>query len=107
MTDAKDNPYAHIADDTFAAAPRRDPELVKRILEDPRMHDHKDGFESCIQCGVCTSGCPAARFTEYSPRETARRALDGDPRCSRTTRSGTATTATPARAAARATTASR
>jgi heterodisulfide reductase subunit C len=78
MTDAKDNPYAHIADDTFAAAPRRDPELVKRILEDPRMHDHKDGFQSCIQCGVCTSGCPAARFTEYSPRETARRALDGD-----------------------------
>ena len=82
MTDPKkpgaDNPYAHIADDTFAAAPRRDPELVKRILEDPRMHDHKDGFQSCIQCGVCTSGCPAARFTEYSPRETARRALDGD-----------------------------
>jgi heterodisulfide reductase subunit C1 len=78
MTDAKDNPYAHIADDTFAAAPRRDPELVTRILEDPRMHDHKDGFQSCIQCGVCTSGCPAARFTAYSPRETARRALDGD-----------------------------
>ena len=42
------------------------------------MHDHKDGFQSCIQCGVCTSGCPAARFTEYSPREAARRALDGD-----------------------------
>ena len=74
-----DNPYAHIADDTFAATPRRDPELVKRILEDPRMHDHKDGFQSCIQCGVCTSGCPAARFTDYSPREVARRALDGDP----------------------------
>jgi len=79
MTDRKDSPYAHIADDTFAAAPRRNPELIRRILEDPRMHDHKDGFESCIQCGVCTSGCPAARFTEYSPRETARRALDGDP----------------------------
>jgi heterodisulfide reductase subunit C1 len=42
------------------------------------MHDHKDGFQSCIQCGICTSGCPAARFTEYSPRETARRALEGD-----------------------------
>jgi len=67
-----------IADDRFAATPRRDPELVRRILEDPRMHDHKDGFESCIQCGVCTSGCPAARFTDYSPRETARRALEGD-----------------------------
>jgi len=80
MTDDKraDNPYAHIADDAFAATPKRDPELVKHILEDPRMHDHKDGFQSCIQCGVCTSGCPAARFTAYSPREVARRALDGD-----------------------------
>ena len=67
MADDKraDNPYAHVADDAFAATPRRDPELVKRILDDPRMHDHKDGFQSCIQCGVCTSGCPAARFTEY------------------------------------------
>ena len=43
------------------------------------MHDHKEGFESCIQCGICTSGCPAARFTEYVPREIARRALEGDP----------------------------
>ena len=71
------------------------------------MHDHKDGFESCIQCGVCTSGCPAARFTEYSPRETARRALDGDVTLLEDDASGTATTATRARAAARATTASR
>ena len=72
------NPYAVIAEDTFASAPRRDPGLVRRILDDPRMHDHRDGFLSCIQCGVCTSGCPAARFTEYAPREIARRALDGD-----------------------------
>ena len=43
------------------------------------MHDHRDGFLSCLQCGVCTSGCPAARFTEYSPREIARRASEGDP----------------------------
>jgi heterodisulfide reductase subunit C len=28
---------------------------------------------------VCTSGCPAARFTEYTPREIARRAYEGDP----------------------------
>jgi heterodisulfide reductase subunit C len=76
--DAPVNPYAIIAEDTFAAAPRRDPGLVERILSDPRMHDHRDGFQSCIQCGVCTSGCPAARFTEYVPREIARRALDGD-----------------------------
>lgn len=75
---AEVNPYAVIAEDAFAAAPRRDPELVRRILDDPRMHDHREGFLSCIQCGVCTSSCPAARFTEYVPREVARRALDGD-----------------------------
>ena len=72
------NPYAVIADSSFAQGPRRNPELVQLILDDPRMHDHREGFRSCIQCGICTSGCPAARFTEYSPRETARRALEGD-----------------------------
>ncbi len=72
------NPYAVIADNSFAQAPRRNPDLVQRILDDPRMHDHREGFRSCIQCGICTSGCPAARFTDYSPREIARRALDGD-----------------------------
>ncbi len=71
-------PHTLIAENSFTSAPRRDPEIVRRILEDPRMHDHRDGFQSCIQCGICTSGCPAARFTEYSPRETARRALEGD-----------------------------
>jgi heterodisulfide reductase subunit C len=72
------NPYSMIADNAFGERSAGRKDLVERILNDPRMHDHKDGFESCIQCGVCTSGCPAARFTEYSPRETARRALDGD-----------------------------
>jgi heterodisulfide reductase subunit C len=72
------NPYSMIADNAFAERSTGHQDLVERILNDSRMHDHKDGFESCIQCGVCTSGCPAARFTEYSPRETARRALDGD-----------------------------
>jgi heterodisulfide reductase subunit C len=72
------NPYSKIADNAFGERSTGRKDLVERILNDPRMHDHKDGFESCIQCGVCTSGCPAARFTEYSPRETARRALEGD-----------------------------
>ena len=52
--------------------------LVERILADPRMHAHREGFLSCNQCGICTSGCPAARFSDYSPREVARRALEGD-----------------------------
>lgn len=76
--DTATNPYAVIAESEFAHAPKRDPELVKAILEDPRMYDHRDGFQSCIQCGICTSGCPAARFTDYVPREIARRALEGD-----------------------------
>jgi len=85
MTDRKkpagvsaDNPYAVIADSAFAERPHAHGDLLERIMADPRMHDHLDGFESCIQCGICTSACPAARFTEYSPRETARRALEGD-----------------------------
>jgi heterodisulfide reductase subunit C1 len=75
---AADSPFAAIADSAFGDRPAAHSELVQRIMDDPRMHDHLEGFESCIQCGICTSACPAARFTEYSPRETARRALDGD-----------------------------
>jgi heterodisulfide reductase subunit C len=80
MTEAAPtNPFTDIAASSFAqASEQRDPRLVETILADPRMHDHKDGFQSCIQCGICTSACPAARFTDYSPREVARRALDGD-----------------------------
>jgi heterodisulfide reductase subunit C len=73
------NPYAVIAQNAFSPRPPGRADLVERILNDPRMHDHRDGFLSCLQCGICTSGCPAARFTAYNPREIARRALDGDP----------------------------
>jgi heterodisulfide reductase subunit C len=72
------NPYATIARNVFVEEPPL-PDLVQRILSDPRMHDHTGGFLSCLQCGICTSGCPAARFADYSPREIARRARDGDP----------------------------
>jgi heterodisulfide reductase subunit C len=78
-SETKTNPYSVIADNSFSERPLARQELVDRIVNDPRMHDHKEGFFSCIQCGICTSGCPAARFTEYSPREIARRALEGDP----------------------------
>jgi len=72
------NPYASPTGEAFHPRPEKRRELTEAILSDPRMHDHTDGFLSCIQCGICTSGCPAARFTDYSPREIARRALDGD-----------------------------
>ncbi len=73
------NPYAVIAESAFHERPQARVDLVERIVNDPRMHDHVEGFLSCLQCGVCTSGCPAARFTDYSPREIARRAYEGDP----------------------------
>jgi heterodisulfide reductase subunit C len=72
------NPYTTITESVFRA-PTTLPELTLRILADPRMHDHREGFLSCMQCGICTSVCPAARFADYSPREISRRALDGDP----------------------------
>jgi heterodisulfide reductase subunit C len=74
----RNNPYAAPADNAFRPRSAERKDIVSMILEDPRMVGHTDGFQSCIQCGICTSGCPAARFTDYSPREIARRALDGD-----------------------------
>lgn len=73
------NPYSVIAESMFVEPGADRSDLVERIVSDPRMHDHVDGFLSCMQCGICTSACPAARFGDYSPREVARRALDGDP----------------------------
>jgi heterodisulfide reductase subunit C1 len=82
MNDGKRQPdagsYADIPGPEFTAHSPSHRDLVDRITNDPRMHDHRDGFQSCIQCGICTSGCPAARFTDYVPREIARRARDGD-----------------------------
>jgi len=77
--DARANPYSFITDSAFSERPEAHNDLFERIINDPRMHDHVDGFLSCIQCGICTSGCPAARFSDFSPREIARRALEGDP----------------------------
>ena len=76
---AQANPYSVIAESNFHEPPPAHRELAARIANDPRMHDHVEGFLSCMQCGICTSACPAARFGDYSPREIARRALDGDP----------------------------
>jgi len=73
------NPYAVIANNSFTPRPQARTDLVERLLNDPRMHEHREGFLSCLQCGVCTSSCPAARFTNYIPRDIARRALEGDP----------------------------
>jgi heterodisulfide reductase subunit C len=77
--DRPSNPYATLAANAFASPAGDDSGLLARILSDPRMHHHAAGLLSCLQCGICTSGCPAARFGDFSPREISRRALLGDP----------------------------
>lgn len=39
--------------------------LKEELLKDIRF---VEGLNSCINCGVCTAICPAARFYEYDPR---------------------------------------
>jgi heterodisulfide reductase subunit C1 len=36
------------------------------------------GLDRCIQCGACTASCPAARFTDYSPRLIVKKVLEND-----------------------------
>ncbi|BBG23495.1 4Fe-4S dicluster domain-containing protein [Sulfuracidifex tepidarius] len=36
------------------------------VKEDFRFNDYLRG---CLNCGVCTSGCPAAKFYDFGPRE--------------------------------------
>ncbi len=52
-------------------------EFAEDILND--LKASKDlGILKCIQCGMCTSVCPAARHTDYDPREIVKRVLDKD-----------------------------
>ena len=37
-----------------------------------------DGVLKCVQCGMCTSTCPAARHSDYNPRDIIERVLNGD-----------------------------
>ncbi|MPM59698.1 hypothetical protein SDC9_106544 [bioreactor metagenome] len=36
------------------------------------------GLDRCMQCGACTASCPAARFTDYSPRQIVKKVLEND-----------------------------
>lgn len=52
-------------------------ELAESIKKDLKASDNL-GILKCIQCGMCTSVCPAARHTDYDPREIVKRVLDND-----------------------------
>lgn len=49
-------------------------ETAKKSLRTPASL----GLDRCIQCGACTASCPAARFTNYSPRHIVKKVLEND-----------------------------
>ena len=52
-------------------------DFAKAIIEDIKFS--KDlGVLKCVQCGMCTSTCPAARHSNYNPRDMIERVLEGD-----------------------------
>jgi len=51
--------------------------LAEIIIKDLKASENL-GILKCIQCGMCTSVCPAARHTDYDPRGIVKRVLDKD-----------------------------
>ncbi len=52
-------------------------ELAESIIND-LIASEELGLLKCIQCGMCTSVCPAARHSDYDSREIVKRVLDKD-----------------------------
>ncbi len=50
-------------------------QMFTEFRQDPRHHEFVLG---CLNCGECTTGCPAARFYDFSPREMLQIAQTGD-----------------------------
>ncbi|MEO0158288.1 MAG: 4Fe-4S dicluster domain-containing protein [candidate division WOR-3 bacterium] len=57
---------------------KADGEVVKKIAaefyQDFRLHEF---FHACINCGNCTSRCPAFRFADFSPRVVVQKVMHG------------------------------
>lgn len=52
-------------------------DFAEEIINDVK-NSKDEGVLKCVQCGMCTSTCPAARHSDYNPREIIERVLDGD-----------------------------
>ena len=52
-------------------------DLAHKILNDIKAPSDL-GLLRCVQCGLCTSMCPASRHSEYDAREIIKRVLDND-----------------------------
>lgn len=51
--------------------------LAHKVLKDIKAPADL-GLLRCVQCGLCTSMCPASRHSEYDAREIIKRVLDND-----------------------------
>ncbi|MCQ2972321.1 MAG: 4Fe-4S dicluster domain-containing protein [archaeon] len=51
--------------------------LAEDIINDIKFSKEK-GLLKCVQCGMCTSTCPAAQHSNYNPRDMIERVLEGD-----------------------------
>ncbi len=56
---------------------KNDTKLAESIINDIKA-SRDIGVLKCIQCGMCTSVCPAARHADYDPRDIAKRVLEED-----------------------------
>ncbi|MGL6297748.1 MAG: ferredoxin:CoB-CoM heterodisulfide reductase subunit HdrC [Methanobacteriaceae archaeon] len=54
-------------------------ELAKEILANLKASEDL-GLLKCVQCGMCTSVCPAAKNSDYNPRDMIESVLKGDER---------------------------
>jgi len=51
--------------------------FAEDIIRDVK-NSKEEGVLKCVQCGMCTSACPAARHSDYNPRDIIERVLEGD-----------------------------
>lgn len=51
--------------------------FAEDIINDIKS-SREDGVLKCVQCGMCTSTCPAAKQSDYNPRDIIERVLQGD-----------------------------
>ena len=52
-------------------------DFAERIIRDVK-NSKDERVLKCVQCGMCTSTCPAARHSSYNPRDIMERVLEGD-----------------------------